>query len=277
MSVPVRFEAGDGGWTYVWDHRRKPHLHPVATPAGHVLTRVEPPDHPWQRGLWLSIKFVDGDNFWEEGIDPWGVIRHEGPPEVTGDAVEGDVIWIRSDRTSVAIRERRRWTHVPIDDGAYAVDLDTTLVAPDGAELDRSPFNGLWGGYSGITLRGRNDWRDTTLLLDDGSRVERVAPQASRWCDLSGALDTASGPATVGLALLDHPENLRHPALFYGSSKAPDYGDEGWTNFLNPSLLWDGPHTLPAGEPLRLRYRAIVHDGAWSPDRLASSWEGWAT
>jgi Family of unknown function (DUF6807) len=50
---PLPIAAGDGGWTYVWDHRRKPHLHPVATPSGLVLTRVEPPDHPWQRGVWF--------------------------------------------------------------------------------------------------------------------------------------------------------------------------------------------------------------------------------
>jgi hypothetical protein len=276
MSDPVRFAAGQGGWSYVWDHSRKPHLHPVATPAGHVLTRVEPADHPWQRGLWFSIKFVDGDNFWEEGFDPWGVIRHDGEPDVTPTAVEGDVVWIRSDRTSVALRERRRWTHIPIDGDAYAIDLDTTILAPEGAELDRSPFNGLWGGYSGITLRGRNDWRGTTLLLDDGSLVERVAPQASRWCDLTGTVDTDGGPATVGLAILDHPGNLRHPALFYGSSKAPDYGDEGWTNFLNPSLLWEGPERLAAGQELHLRYRCIVHDGPWDAGRLETAWEAWA-
>jgi hypothetical protein len=245
----------------------------VATPAGHTLTRVEPADHPWQRGLWFSIKFVDGDNFWEEGLDPWGVIRHDGEPEVCTDAVQGDVVWIRSDRSSVAIRERRRWSHVRIDEDAYAIDLDTTLVAPGGALLDRTPFNGHWGGYSGITLRGRSDWRDTTLLLDDGTRAERVTPRASRWCDLFGELDTPQGPVGVGLAILDHPQNLRHPALFYGSSKAPDYGDEGWTNFLNPSLLWDGPQRLAPGEALRLRYRCIVHDGPWAPQRLASQWE----
>lgn len=42
----IGFAAGAGGWRYLWDHRRKPHVHPLATPAGVVLTRVEPPDHP---------------------------------------------------------------------------------------------------------------------------------------------------------------------------------------------------------------------------------------
>jgi hypothetical protein len=102
---PLHVAAGDGGWTYVWDHRRKPHLHPVATPAGLVLTRVEPPDHPWQRGVWFVVKFVDGDNFWEEGgAGGWGVQRHEQRPQLADGVVEGELVWIRPDRTTVAIR-----------------------------------------------------------------------------------------------------------------------------------------------------------------------------
>lgn len=276
MTAEIRFEAGSGGWTYAWDHELKPHLHPVMTPAGHLLTRVEPPDHPWQRGLWFSIKFVDGVNFWEEGFDPWGTIRHEGAPETSADGVEGDLAWIGDDRTTVVLREHRRFTHVPIDRDAYAIDLDTAVTAPEGALLDRSPFNGLFGGYSGFTLRGRNDWRDTSLLLDDGTTTGRVAPKVSRWCDMTGVVDTDEGAVSAGIALLDHPGNLRHPPPYYASTKAPDYGDEGWTNFANPAFLWDGPHTLEPGEPLRLRYRAIVHDGAWTAERLEDAWQAWA-
>ena len=211
MSGEPRFTAGAGGWTYVWDHRRKPHVHPVATPSGHVLTRVEPPDHPWQRGIWFVVKFVDGDNFWEEG-DPkgWGVQRHTGPPEVTPTGVRGDLAWVRPDRATVAIHEHRRLDHVVLDDDhAYAIDWDVTLTAPVDALLDRSPYMGVWGGYSGLAFRGRDGWRDTRLLLDDARcfgiaalpldvnrsdrtyRVERVP--ASRAYALLG-VDRSGGP-----------------------------------------------------------------------------------
>jgi len=103
--VTATVAAGRGGWTYAWDHRRKPHVHPLATPAGVVLTRVEPPDHPWQRGLWFAVKYVDGDNFWEE-LDPpgYGVLRHDGAParEVGDATLAGDLDWIRPDRRTVA-------------------------------------------------------------------------------------------------------------------------------------------------------------------------------
>lgn len=274
----VRFAAGRGGWAYVWDHRRKPHVHPLATPAGVPLTRVEPPDHPWQRGLWFVVKHVDGDNFWEEH-DPagWGVQRHEGPPAVVADGtgggtVTGDLAWIRPDRTTVAVREHRVLRHVPLGDDAYAVDWDVTLTTPRDTVLDRTPFNGLWGGYSGLAFRGRDGWR-TRLLLDDGVERDRVTPQASRWCDLSGTVDGRA----AGVCVLDHPDNSAHPVPFYASTRAGEgYGD-GWANTLYPAFLWHGARRLPAGEALRLRYRVTVHDGAWGADRCAAAWHAWSS
>jgi hypothetical protein len=254
-------------WTYVWDHRRKPHVHPLATPSGLVLSRVEPPDHPWQRGLWFVVKFVDGDNFWEEG-DPagWGIQRHLAAPVVddaTG-TIEGDLVWIRPDRSTVAVEEHRRLRHVELPDGAYAIDWDVTLRVPHTAVLDRSPYMGVWGGYSGLAFRGRDDWADTRLLLDDGVARDRVTPQRSRWCDLSS-------PAG-GLCVLDHPGNPSHPVPFYATCRAgAGYGD-GWANTLYPAFLWDGPVTLAAGDVLRFRYRVVVHDGRWTAAQADTAW-----
>jgi Methane oxygenase PmoA len=275
-AAPIGFEAGAGGWTYVWDHRRKPHVHPLTTPAGVVLTRVEPPDHPWQRGVWFVVKFVDGDNFWEEyDAAGWGVQRHDGPPVKHGDTVAGDLDWIRPDRTTVAVREHRVLRHVPLSDDAYALDWDVTLTLPAGAAdavLDRTPYMGVWGGYSGLAFRGREDWVDTRLVLDDGGPQQRVAPQPSRWCDLSG---TADGRA-VGVCVLDHPGNPAHPVPFYATTRAGEgYGD-GWANTIYPAFLWHGPRPLVATAPLRFRYRLAVHDGAWDADRCAAAWDAWA-
>jgi hypothetical protein len=274
-SGAIGVAEGAGGWTYAWDHGRKPHIHPLATPAGVVLTRVEPPDHPWQRGVWFVVKFVDGDNFWEE-YDPagWGVQRHDGPPVQDGDTVTGDLDWIRPDRETVAVREHRVLRHVPLTSGAYALDWDVTLALPEGAAdavLDRTPYMGVWGGYSGLAFRGREDWVDTQLLLDDGSPQARVAPQPSRWCDLSG---TADGRA-VGVCVLDHPGNPAHPVPFYATTRAGEGYGEGWSNTIYPAFLWHGPRPLTAGAPLRFRYRLAVHDGAWDADRCAAAWDDW--
>jgi hypothetical protein len=247
-------------WTYNADHRKRPNVHPLRAPSGAVLTRDAPEDHPWHHGLWFTIKYVNGENFWEE-YDAYGVLRHVGPTTLH---------WIRPDRETVAIVEERTLTAVDLGDDAHAIDWDISLAPQTDVELDRTEFT-TWGGYGGLALRGRADWTDTRLLLADGSAHERVLGTPSPWCDLSGTVDGGE----AGVLLLDHPDNPRHPVPWYGSTRAATYGDEGWSNFLNAAFLWDAPLAVAAGRPLALRYRVVAHDGSWSSERCAAEWERW--
>ena len=261
---------GAGGWTYHHGARRRPFLDPVRTPDGHLVTVDAPADHPWHHGLWFTIKFVNGENFWEE-YDAYGVLRHRGAPALREGAdgrvtLTGAVDWIRPDRETVAVVEERTLGHVPLGPDAYAIDLDTTLVPRVDTTFDRTPFT-TWGGYGGLAVRGPGDWVDTRLLLADGTEHERVLGEAAAWCDLGSTL--------AGVALLDHPENPRFPCPWYGSTRAATYGDEGWSNFLNAAFLWHEPLEVAAGEPLRLRHRVVVHDGAWDADRVGAAHERW--
>jgi hypothetical protein len=244
-------------WTYVTDHRKKPHVHPVTAPNGRVLTRVEPEDHPWHRGLWFTIKFVNEENFWEE-MPPYGVLRHQDDTTVE---------WIRPDKETVAIREERTLTHVDLGAGAYAIDATFALEPQADTVFDRTEFT-TWGGYGGLSFRGAGDWTDTRLLLDDGSEHERVLGTRSRWCDLSGP--------DAGVTFLDAPTNPSHPTPWYASTRAATYGDEGWSNFLNAAFLWDGPLHAPGGQVLRFDYRVIVHDGPWDAARVEAAYQEWA-
>jgi hypothetical protein len=229
-------------WTYDAAHRKRPHFHPVAAPSGAVLTRNAPDDHPWHHGLWFTIKYVNGENFWEEQ-PPYGVLRHTGPNTIE---------WIRPDRETVVIDERIDMQHVDLADDAYAIDLSITLTPRVDVTLDRTPFT-TWGGYGGLALRGRPDWTDTRLLLADGSEHERVLGVPSRWCDLSGTVDGT----TAGVLVI--------PA-----TRAATYGEEGWSNFLNAAFLWDGPIDLAAGDTMPFDFRVVVHDGIWTRERCES-------
>src|SRR5687767_2339106 len=78
-------ESGDSGprWTYVYGGKPKPFFHPLRTPSGVTLSNFEPHDHVWHRGLWFTIKFVNGENFWEEH-PPFGT-QHHAPPTLSPD------------------------------------------------------------------------------------------------------------------------------------------------------------------------------------------------
>jgi hypothetical protein len=214
----------------------------VATPSGFVLTRDAPPDHPWHHGLWFAIKYVNGDNFWEEH-GAYGVIRHVDDVRLE---------WIAPDRESVVMDEDRHIDSVDLADDAYAIDIVIRLTPRVDVVLDRTPFT-TWGGYSGLTLRGSDAWTDTRLMLDDGSVHERVLGTRSAWCDIS------SGAG--GMVIVPH-----QPTPWYGSTRADTYGD-GWANFLNAAFLWDGPMEVAAGTTVPFDYRVVVHDGIWTKER----------
>lgn len=276
--------VGDDQWVYRFGARRRPFLHPVSTPAGHCLTRDAPEDHPWHHGLWFTIKYVNDENFWEE-YDAYGVLRHTSPPRGVGRddgkvEVAGTLDWIRPDRETVVLREARRLTHRPIDDTAYAIDFHTQLVPDVDVLLDRTEFT-TWGGYGGLAFRGRGDFHDTRILLDDGAPRDRVLGDRSPWLDLSGFVGGDDGDVAAGVTFLDSPTNTvvgGGPVPWYGSNRAATYGNdenEEWGNFFNAAFLWDGSLEVEAGATLAFDYRVIIHDGIWDADRVAAEHGTW--
>lgn len=293
MSDPPTSTA-IGAWSYHWGGVPRPFVHPVTTPSGQPLSIDAPGDHPWHHALWFTIKYVNGENFWEE-YDRFGLLVQQSPPAISSlpdgaTRAESRIEWRRpaqdpgSDQP-VVIREERAMTFAPIRTDAHAMDWDITLHPMEDVLLDRTPFT-TWGGYGGLTLRGRPDWHDTALRLADGDPRGRVLGDRSKWCSLQGPLDATSATGVtsttgasehrVGILVLDHPENPNHPTPWYASTRADTYGDEGWSNFVNAAFLWDSPIEVPAGERLRLRYRFIAHDGLWSADDIATQWARWA-
>jgi hypothetical protein len=256
----------------VWDAPR-PYVHPLTTPAGAVLTVEAPADHPWHHALWFTIKFVNGENFWEE-YGEFGTLR-TATVEVTGDATTATLDWIAPDGETLRLHETRTLRTTALDADAYVIEWTEQLEVPVTTVLDRTPFT-TWGGYGGLTLRGAPDWTDTTIRLADGTERERTLGERSPWLAIDGTAHDGVDAQPAGVVLFDHPDNARFPTPWYASNRADTYG-EGWANFVNAAFLWDEPLTVEPDAPLRLRYRVLVHDGTWATDRVETEYGRWAT
>lgn len=244
-------------------------MHPLRTPSGRVLTVDSPADHPWHHGLWSTVKFVNGVNFWEE-VDEHGVVRVD-EATTTPDGVRWTISWVRPDG-AVALHEERTIAESPVPvDGANALSWTFALTAPDVTVLDRTPFT-TWGGYGGLTFRGAPSFTDTMLLTADGERHRRLLGVPGPWCGLDGTVDGED----VGVLLVDHPANAADPVPWYASTKAATYGS-GWANFVNAAFLWDGPVTLAPAETLTRRYLVAVHDGRWDAPTCAAVHQWWSS
>ena len=181
----------------VWDAPR-PYVHPLTTPAGAVLTVEAPADHPWHHALWFTIKFVNGENFWEE-YGEFGTLRTIATNEST--SVDGSIQevvarlqWIAPDGETVRAGETRTIRTTPLDADAYAIDWTESLQFPviepvTDTVLDRTPFT-TWGGYGGLTLRGAPDLTDTVIRLADGTDRDRALGDPSPWLSIEGTPHT---------------------------------------------------------------------------------------
>ncbi|MDZ7732606.1 MAG: DUF6807 family protein [Acidimicrobiia bacterium] len=246
----------------------------MRAPAGPALTVDAPDDHPWHHGLWFTIKYVNGENFWEE-LEDYGVLRHRDDPPVrtrsTADALEiaGGIDWIRPDRETVVIREERRFTHTADTADAYHLDVETTLTPTVDVVLDRTPFDVWVGCAGGLAFRGRPDLRAHASSSPTDGETQRIEGEPAEGLDLSGTVDGVH----AGVALLDAPDNPRHPVWWYGSTRHATYaaGDDDWSNFVNAAFLFHEPLEVAGGDQLRLRYRVVVHDGLWTHRDLSAA------
>jgi hypothetical protein len=258
--------SGHPLWQYVYGGKPKPFFHPLCTLAGHVLTNFEPHDHVWHRGLWFTIKFINGENFWEEN-EPYGTQRTPIPPTITHGAggqisVFSAVEWIRPEEKTAVIHEQRLFTYRPLDASSYTIDFTFILKPLVDLMLDRTVFT-TWGGYGGLTFRGNRNWQETRLLFSDGTTSDRPTPKIAEWCDLSGKLDGGK-KISGGIAMFDHPENPRHPTPWYGAT--------GPGHYFNAAFLFNEPMNVSADDKLRFRYRVLVHDGMLETPQLASAY-----
>lgn len=248
----------------------KPFLHPLSTVSGVPLTAFQPSDHVWHRGVWFAWKYINGVNYWEEDpVTVDGVTRSlsEGRTQVAANETvtfgtdQAEITtWIDyvSPRGKTVMGERRLVRIcVPQSYGDYTIDWEHEFtVGGEKVTLSSTPVapETPWGGYAGLGWRAARSLREFRTLNSEGATGEPTNGAKARWIDLSGVADGGKDVA-AGLAILDHPGNLRHPCPTYVYFNASEFG------YINPGVVRDEPLTLPAGGKLDLRYRILVHDG----------------
>lgn len=241
----------------------KPCVHPMKTPARVTLSGFEMSDHVWHRGLWFTIKFINGTNFWEEH-EPYGIQRGRAQPrvELTGHnaaTVTHGLDWI-SDATGLVIQETRRLHFSAIGD-VRQIDWTTELRAMKKLTLDRTPFT-TWGGYGGLIYRGSRELHDVNFEVSSGEKVNALTGERHDWCLMNAAVD--GGPKRrVSIGMIDHPDNPRSPTPWYGK------GSNGYT-FMNAAFLFHEPMEVPEGKVMKMRYRVAWRDGAWEDGAFAA-------
>lgn len=258
----------------------RPCVWPLFAPGGVAVTRGFPlqpgpdddHDHPHHVSLWFAHGAVDGHDFWQ------GKAQHErqqldGAPEVDGDRVVCHYRWLVGADTVVAT-ERRTLTFggVAGADGARTLDVEVVLQAGPTPLLFGDSKEGTFALRLRPELQVEGKVATGQLLDSEGRSGKAVWGRRARWIAAAGVADGRP----VGVALFDHPDNLRHPtwwhARSYGLLAANAFGTRAFEGAVAPS----GDFRLPAGGRLRLCYRVLLHGAGWSAGRLDAAYAAWA-
>ena len=287
-SAPLTVAGGSAVVTYRTDkdalpradidpkYKRAGYLHPLRTPAGHVVTGDYPTNHIHHHGIWspwTKTQFQGRKpDFWNMQ-DRTGTVEFDRIGRTWSGPVHGGfmahhrMVDLSAPTPTTALNEAWEVTFYPVRGAArplHVIDLVITQTCATADALFLPQYH-----YGGLGLRGRDEWNgkaNLILLTSDGA-TDRVKANAQRmrWCYLGGAVE---GGAVAGVAVLDHPENFRAPQPVRVHPDMPYLS-------VTPSQL--GDWAIEPGKPYVARYRFIAFDGA--PDRalLDAAWAAYAT
>jgi type 1 glutamine amidotransferase len=259
-------------WTFNHDPAEgKPYFHPLQSTDGTMFTDLRPKDHPWHRGVWFSWKFINGINYWEEDHQTGKSKGETRIVEVVRNVTaEKDVRlqlkleYAPAESAAVVMQESRHVVvSAPDENGMYSIDWSSEFQALEkDVVLDRTPLpdetkGKNWGGYAGWSVRLNKDMRDGAFLNSEG--IPGAHRKAAAWT-------LFNGPSGSSLLFMDHPANLNYPSKWYLAPNMP---------YFSPAVIHDGPHTLKAGESLKLRYRIIISPDSITQEQASQSWNEW--
>ena len=264
LSVPLGgTEFTSFYWGEEWD---KPFLHPIRSASGRVLSRgfpVEPregdsTDHGWHRGIWWGHGIVNGVDLWrEQGRDKTGRLVVQAAPVLKGSLLTATMAMVSPQgKTFGSIRQSFEFS---TRDRLRIIDATIEIAASVGEALTFGDTDD--GGFGFRLSEEFREDRGARLRNSEGLEGSKaIWGKPARWVDYSARL----GGVDTGVAVFDHPANFRHPTRWhargYSLCSANPFALKSFTR------AGDGSHTVEAGQRLSLRYRVVIHEGAWEPE-----------
>jgi Methane oxygenase PmoA len=258
-------------------YKRSGFIHPLWSPKGQVLTRIQPKDHYHHYGIWNPWTHVlyEGDtvDFWNIGgkkatVRFANLISSTNGP-IFGDfeAVHEHVVFRKDNTEEVAIREVQSVrVYQPQNEDYYLVDITSKMNC-----ATASPVRLLEYRYGGFGWRTTEQWnnKNSEVLTSEGKSRKEADGTLARWCIVQGAVDNDY----AGAVLLSYPANYNHPEpLRIWPENQYDRGDM----FANFSPTKNKDWLLEPGKSYTLKYRMVVFNGKFTSEKAEIAWQYFA-
>ena len=262
--------------------KRSGFIHPLWSPEGEVLTRIQPPDHRHHYGIWgpwththIGDRQVD---FWNLG-DGQGTVKFAGfLSEVQGaifsgfKALQQHIDFGAKGEDKIAMNEIldvRAW-NADKAGKVWVIDYTTSLNCPlpNGIMLDAYRYGG------GIGFRATEKWKkdNCTVLTSDNKTRKDADGSYARWCIVEGESGTPEGRS--GILFMSHPSNRMHPEPMRVWPLDAN-GGRGDMYFEFVPIRHDD-WKLDQRKEYTLKYRMIVFDGKMDAKTAEMYWNSFA-
>ncbi len=185
--------------------KRSGFIHPLYSPEGEVLTRIQAPDHYHHYGIWGPWTHT---HIGDRQVDFWNLGEGQGTVKFAGflteeegaiysgfEALQQHIDFGAKGEDKVAMNEIldvRAWN---IGEGVWMVDYTTSINSPleNGILLDAYRYGG------GIGFRATEKWKKdncTVLTSDNKTRIDADGSFA-KWCVVEGESATKEGRSGI--------------------------------------------------------------------------------
>lgn len=260
-------------------YKRSGFIHPLWSPHGQVLTRIQAPDHYHHYGVWDPWTHVlykgDTVDFWNLK-DRKGTVRFarfasivSGPVFAQYEALQEHVAFHKDGSEEVAMNELQtvRVYRSPGNKDYYFFDLTIQLNC-----ATPNPVRLLAYRYGGVGWRATADWNkdNSEVLTSEGKTRKEADGSKARWCIVQGAV----GGDYAGAEMISYPGNYNYPEPL---RVWPDNSNGRGDMYANFSPTKDIDWPLIPGHNYVLRYRWVVFNGHFTKEKAESAWQYFST
>jgi len=257
-------------------------IHPLYSPKGNVLTRIQPGDHYHHYGIWnpWTKAQING-----EEIDFWNLLLGQGTVRYAGLLAKSSgpvfssfrlkqehVTFQNKGPDEIAINETWEVRSYPVYiDGQQCWLIDMIIKLNNNLDTKIELTNYRYGG--GIGFRATEYWtnQNSSVLTSEGNTREDADGTFARWCKVEGSFPSGTNS---GIVFFSHPDNRAHPEpMRVWPFDANDGRGDMFFEFCPiRHQKWD----LYPNKEYVLKYRMLVFDDELSADIAESVWQTYA-
>ncbi|WP_345006088.1 PmoA family protein [Snuella lapsa] len=261
--------------------KKSGYIHPVITPKGDTLTRINPPDHYHHYGIWgpwthTRIDSVRVD-FWNLGDGQGTVLFKEFKSIEKGslysrfNAVQEHIDLRTKNTPQVAVNENLKVCLWDIGrDDRYMFDYSSDFSSPLKKGILFEAYR--YGGGLGMRFHERWQKDNCKVLTSEGKTRLDADGSNARWVIVSG--EDRTGAGSNGILFMSYPDNRMHPEPM---RVWPENANNGRGDmFFEFCPIRHNEWKIEPNTTYNLTYRMVVFDGELTAEEAEAYWQAFA-